>query len=64
MKVIFDLKNLRVTSMDNAMINVGKNWIVSRKKAPAKCEKRGESYGVERVGGDQTTGNADSRAGS
>jgi hypothetical protein len=64
MKVIFDLKNLHVTSMDNAVINVGKNWIVTRKKEQSNCEKRGEPDRVERMGGDPATRHEGSEAGT
>lgn len=56
MKVIFDLKHLHVTSMDNAVINVGKNWIVTHKKQQTESEKRGESDRVEHLGDDPATG--------
>lgn len=65
MKVIFDLKQLHVTSMDNAVINVGKNWIVTRKKEPeSKAKKRGEPDLVERVGCDPADGDEASGSGA
>lgn len=60
MRVVFDLKKLRIDSMDNATLNIGKNWIVTVKKK--EHEKRGEKKRVEPLGGGSASGNA--RAGA
>jgi hypothetical protein len=65
MKVSFDLKSLRVVSMDNAMINIGKNWIITSKGRGRKEQKGGERRRVERLGRLASDGDAprDARTG-
>lgn len=58
MKVIFDVKCIRVTSMDNAVINVGKNWNVTQ-----KGKGKGARDHVERLGCHPATGEPHPSAG-